>query len=518
MDLKQNNLTKRAMKVSAGALATLSILSNSAFALSPRDIVKKAKDVAVPTVVSAATTAATASVIGLTGVLIWKLPSLMGEKAKVISDKDISNIISKINLASKENMITSLNNVKECLGLKDEDLLRKDESLFYKYVGRIRICVKETEYESKFEGNKGYKNCFLNGIRFMLGTKYFPNSKHLSDDDRECISIIINEIENAIEHGGIEVPKKQSKDQKTPGSSPSEQKSKQNEKSTSTKVEAETIESNASEEAQVTENESKEEVKENEAEVKDEPEKPAESAAPAVGSEGKEKTEDKKVEESSVEISEVTENKAELKDNSEEPAPVEAGSEVEEPKKLTEEEKKTEAEQKEKMDAAANKNLVNLSDEIKKRKLVLGEGAAEYVSNSIDKLLEIIVGDNIEDFKETSDLVRKLLDTKTNNSIEFMFDRIHIMYSLSMNDKMGKIDKGFYGSLNDSLKDNVYDVIKNMYSFTKKYYSNLDKKDVKSKNDQIVKLEDELRKMEEQKRKEEKKKKNYHLKRIAWMI
>lgn len=194
MDLKQNNLTKKAMKVSAGALATLSILSNSAFALSPRDIVKKAKSLVAPTVAAVATTAAAASVIGVTGVLVWKLIDLKGEEVEV--PIDINDLIDKIDLTTREKMLESFKSVGECL--------RLEEKAFKSSYVSLEKNVKEDDYESKFEEN--YKKIFLDYMGLALGVQPFTDNndnRTLSNEER-----ILNCIKSAIEDGKINVPNK----------------------------------------------------------------------------------------------------------------------------------------------------------------------------------------------------------------------------------------------------------------------------------------------------------------------
>ena len=195
MDLKQNNLTKKAMKVSAGALATLSILSNSAFALSPRDIVKKAKSLVAPTVAAVATTAAAASVIGVTGVLVWKLIDLKGEEVEV--PIDINDLIDKINLTTREKMLESFKSVGEYLRLEEKEAFKRSYASLEKN-------VREDDYESKFEEN--YKKPFLCCMGFALGVQPFTDNndnRTLSNEER-----ILNCIKSAIEDGKINVPNK----------------------------------------------------------------------------------------------------------------------------------------------------------------------------------------------------------------------------------------------------------------------------------------------------------------------
>ena len=195
MDLKQNNLTKKAMKVSAGALATLSILSNSAFALSPRDIVKKAKSLVAPTVAAVATTAAAASVIGVTGVLVWKLIDLKGEEVEV--PIDINDLIDKIDLTTRKEMLESFKSVGECLRLKEKEAFKRSYA-------SLEENVKEDDYESKFEEN--YKKTFLCCMGLALGVQPFTDNNYnrtLSNEER-----ILNCIKSAIEDGKINVPNK----------------------------------------------------------------------------------------------------------------------------------------------------------------------------------------------------------------------------------------------------------------------------------------------------------------------
>ena len=195
MDLKQNNLTKKALKVSAGALATLSILSNSAFALSPRDIVKKAKSLVAPTVAAVATTAAAASVIGVTGVLVWKLIDLKGEEVEV--PIDINDLVNKIDLTTREKMLESFKSVGEYLRLKEKEGFKRSYA-------SLEENVKEDDYESKFK--ETYKEKFLGCMGLALGVQPLTdNSDNRTPSNGERI---LNCIKSAIEEGKINVPNK----------------------------------------------------------------------------------------------------------------------------------------------------------------------------------------------------------------------------------------------------------------------------------------------------------------------
>ena len=193
MDLKQNNLTKKAMKVSSGALAALSVFSNSAFALNPNDILKKAKTMVVPAVVTTATATATVSVLGLTGVLVWKIPSLMSEKTEVVVskeeiDKIISEVASKINLATKETMLGSFSAIRECLELK------KDEKEIFSYLnGNLNINVSENR-----DGSKNYTN-FFKFVKLLLREKLFPGRKgELSKSEDRFLNDVVDKIKDAV--------------------------------------------------------------------------------------------------------------------------------------------------------------------------------------------------------------------------------------------------------------------------------------------------------------------------------
>lgn len=199
MDLKQNNLTKKAMKVSSGALAALSVFSNSAFALSPNDILKKAKTMVVPAVVTTATAAAAVSVLGLTGVLIWKIPSLMSEKTEVVvSDELIGGIANKIDLATKEKMLTSFDEVRECLGLKKDE-----KGIFSKLKEDLDTNINKDEYREKFEDNCG---CFFSSVRLLLGEKLFPGKNKtgknkngkLSESEKSFLNDVVGKIKAAV--------------------------------------------------------------------------------------------------------------------------------------------------------------------------------------------------------------------------------------------------------------------------------------------------------------------------------
>lgn len=199
MDLKQNNLTKKAMKVSSGALAALSVFSNSAFALNPNDILKKAKTMVVPAVVTTATAAAAVSVLGLTGVLIWKIPSLMSEKTEVVvSDELIGGIANKIDLATKEKMLTSFDEVRECLGLKKDE-----KGIFSKLKEDLDTNINKDEYREKFEDNCG---CFFSSVRLLLGEKLFPGKNKtgknkngkLSESEKSFLNDVVGKIKAAV--------------------------------------------------------------------------------------------------------------------------------------------------------------------------------------------------------------------------------------------------------------------------------------------------------------------------------
>ena len=188
MDLKQNNLTKKAMKVSSGALAALSVFSNSAFALNPNDILKKAKTMVVPAVVTTATATATVSVLGLTGVLVWKIPSLMSEKTEVVSDKLIGEIANKIDLATKKKMLESFDKVREHLGLEKEGF-----SDFYNLLKK----VEEKDYGTNFE--KIYEGKFFFCVRAMLREGCLhKREEETNDAEKTILSNSVDKIKSLI--------------------------------------------------------------------------------------------------------------------------------------------------------------------------------------------------------------------------------------------------------------------------------------------------------------------------------
>lgn len=509
MDLKQNNLTKKAMKVSAGALATLSILSNSAFALSPRDIVKKAKSLVAPTVAAVATTAAAASVIGVTGVLVWKLIDLKGEEVEV--PIDINDLIDKIDLTTRKKMLESFKSVGECLRLEEKEAFKRS-------CASLEKNVREDDYESKFEEN--YKKTFLCCMGFALGVQPFTDNndnRTLSNEER-----ILNCIKSAIEDGKINVPNKpQSMGEQQPeenkgtlGVNKEESVGQIDPASQPVKVEDEgtvfanvkteildvTTEENEAEEedTQTTETDEEKSVVSETVEDKSKQEADAKSEEEQkVGSDTA--AEEKKTEESSVEKAPVEENNTPVVDEAkkedklpEEVTTVDKGVSKEEAKPLTEKErKKAEKEEKAKKKAeenarkqaekAENAKLEELKNKINNVNLKgLNAGAAEALLVGkdcyADQLLSILNENVTKNESRIVNSLKGIVNIGSNgNRGMTVFEEAYrsvnnIMLSIESADLLEKDETyiEIYGNCSSDVRKKIKNVIESLNDFSKK--------------------------------------------------
>lgn len=485
MDLKQNNLTKKAMKVSAGALATLSILSNSAFALSPRDIVKKAKSLVAPTVAAVATTAAAASVIGVTGVLVWKLIDLKGEEVEV--PIDINDLIDKIDLTTRKKMLESFKSVGECLRLEEKEAFKRSYASLEKN-------VREDDYESKFEEN--YKKPFLCCMGFALGVQSFTDNndnRTLSNEER-----ILNCIKSAIEDGKINVPNKpQSMGEQQPEENkdiPKEESVVQPDPALQPVEDEGTVSSKA--EVEIGETPTEEDGTEKQKDIQATEENEGEDVAPVTvedkskqevdAKSGEEQkvgsdtaAEEKKTEESSVEKAPVEENNTPVVDEAkkEDKLPEEVitvNKEVgKERKPLTKKEKTN-----------IKNALEAFRNDLKQVKKGKNFDVVNYMveekhnirkSGRIIKLLEIMVNgselrsekgtleEKIDKLAEDSDLVYKLVNSRKSQDNDALLGNFRTILNIINGEY---VDERFYGnSLDASIKDDVYSTIKSMCSF-----------------------------------------------------
>lgn len=507
MDLKQNNLTKKAMKVSAGALATLSILSNSAFALSPRDIVKKAKSLVAPTVAAVATTAAAASVIGVTGVLVWKLIDLKGEEVEV--PIDINDLIDKIDLTTRKKMLESFKSVGECL--------RLEEKAFKPSYASLEKNVKEDDYESKFE--EKYKKTFLDHMGLALGVQPFTDNndnRTLSNEER-----ILNCIKSAIEDGKINVPNKpQSMGEQQPeenkgtlGVNKEESVGQIDPASQPVKVEDEgtvfanvkteildvTTEENEAEEEDTQTTETDEEKSVVSETVEDKSKQEADAKPEEKQEVDPNADEEKKTEESSVEKAPVEENNTPVVDEAkkedklpEEVTTVDKGVSKEEAKPLTEKErKKAEKEEKAKKKAeenarkqaekAENAKLEELKNKINNVNLKgLNAGAAEALLVGkdcyADQLLSILNENVTKNESRIVNSLKGIVNIGSNgNRGMTVFEEAYrsvnnIMLSIESANLLEKDETyiEIYGNCSSDVRKKIKNVIESLNDFSKK--------------------------------------------------
>lgn len=509
MDLKQNNLTKKAMKVSAGALATLSILSNSAFALSPRDIVKKAKSLVAPTVAAVATTAAAASVIGVTGVLVWKLIDLKGEEVEV--PIDINDLIDKIDLTTREKMLESFKSVGECL--------RLEEKAFKSSYVSLEKNVKEDDYESKFEEN--YKKIFLDYMGLALGVQPFTDNndnRTLSNEER-----ILNCIKSAIEEGKINVPNKlqliegqqPEENESTPEINKEESVVQTDSASQSVEVKDEETKAKA-EILDVTtgENEAEEEntqaTEENEekgaapATVEDESKQEAD-AKPEEEQEVDSNTaaEEKKTEELPAKEAPVEENNTPVVDEAkkedklpEEVTTVDKEVSKEEAKPLTKKEKKEAEKAKLK---EQNTKLKNLKKDIENVKLeeLDAEGAKALLTGKecyAKQLLSILNEDvtKNKNIVNSLDAIVNLGSGENNNGMTIYEEMYDFVGSIKDSIDMAEVSKEFkfYGNCHQEIRENVRLVINSLFDFSEKCFKEYDNKSKRSIDDIIKKVKE----------------------------
>lgn len=528
MDLKQNNLTKKAMKVSSGALAALSVFSNSAFALSPNDILKKAKTMVVPAVVTTATAAAAVSVLGLTGVLIWKIPSLMSEKTEVVvSDELIGGIANKIDLATKEKMLTSFDEVRECLGLKKDE-----KGIFSKLKEDLDTNINKDEYREKFEDNCG---CFFSSVRLLLGEKLFPGKNKtgknkngkLSESEKSFLNDVVGKIKAAVlakSKNKNDVDGAASDLTKPSGDQNSNQQLEQKSAQLSAPAEVEvaevpavnnsTQENTAANEAPTDENKSenveeanKKTAEENSASVENKVKEEVAVDKKEIETTPVETPVEEKLDSVKNEVKEEVKKDADVKKETE-TAPVEMPASVNGQAELKEEESFKEIKLKE--DEAKNVNealgalKVKIDGDVNSLKMDVNPFYNHLYNNEsnnygyVIRLLDIMIssinadssrlskkvlskvvegkskrGSFEEDLKKCvgSDLICKIVSTTRSTTFGALRDSFNgMIVPLIESDRKGELnEKAFYGSMDSSIKESLYSVIESLSKLIKIY-------------------------------------------------